>query len=60
MTSDDVRDGCASAGRAPAPCEFCAAFRLFRLTPHALRFTSYRVPGTRLRAWWGAPEVPDG
>jgi hypothetical protein len=27
-----------------------AAFRLFRLTPHALRFTSYRFPG--------APEVP--
>ncbi len=25
MTSDDVADDCASAGHAPAPCEFCAA-----------------------------------
>jgi len=26
MTLDDVTDGCAAAGYAPAPCEFCAAF----------------------------------
>ena len=45
MTSHDVTDGCASAGRAPAPCEFCAAFfRLkkiesesFRVQHHALK-----------------------
>lgn len=36
MTSHDVTDGCASAGRAPAPCEFCAAF--FRLKKIKGRF----------------------
>ena len=41
MIWDDVADGCASAGHAPAPCEFCAApFRLKKIEGQACNPTS--------------------